>query len=146
MSVTTKQPTTALVKDFDHAACLLCGTENPWSLGLSFTADPEGRVSTCLQADTRFQGYAGMLHGGVSAAVLDAAMTHCLFHRGIRAVTADLRVRYVKTVPLNHAVEVRAWVMAATPPLYRLKAELALNGDVLVWAQATFCEVSMEKR
>jgi len=85
-----------------------------------------------------------MLHGGVSAAVLDAAMTHCLFHRGIRAVTADLRVRYVKTVPLNHAVEVRAWVMDATPPLYRLKAELALNGDVLVWAQATFCATSAE--
>jgi uncharacterized protein (TIGR00369 family) len=144
MSVTIKRPTAALVKDFDHAACLLCGTENPWSLGLSFTADPDGRVSTRLQADARFQGYAGILHGGVSAALLDAAMTHCLFHRGVRAVTADLRVRYVKAVPLHAAVELRAWVTEETPPLYRLKAELALAGVVLVWAQATFCATSAE--
>jgi len=132
------------VKDFDHAACLLCGTENPWSLGLTFASDGAGRVSTVLRADERLQGYAGMLHGGVSAAVLDAAMTHCLFHKGVRAVTADLRVRYVKAVPLNAGVVLRAWMTAETPPLYRLKAELCLEKSVLVWAQATFCEISPE--
>jgi uncharacterized protein (TIGR00369 family) len=144
MSVTTKQSTAGLVKEFDHAACLLCGTENPWSLGLAFEPDGAGRVCTVLNADERLQGYAGMLHGGVSAAVLDAAMTHCLFHKGVRAVTADLRVRYVKAVPLNAGVVLRAWITAETPPLYRLKAELCLENSVLVWAQATFCEISPE--
>ncbi len=66
-------------------------------------------------------------------------MTHCLFHRGVRAVTADLRVRYVHEVPYHMDVRLRAWVVDETPPLYRLKAELASGGRVLVWAQATFC-------
>ena len=145
MSATTKPSTAALVKAFDHAACLLCGTENPWSLGLTFVPDGDGRVCTVLKADERLQGYAGMLHGGVSATLLDAAMTHCLFHRGVRGVTADLRVRYVKAVPLKAGVELRAWVTAETPPLYRLKAELTLAGEVLVWAQATFCEIKKEE-
>jgi uncharacterized protein (TIGR00369 family) len=146
MSATTKQSTAALVKEFDHAACLLCGTENPWSLGLTFVPDSNGRVCTVLKADERLQGYAGMLHGGVSAAVLDSAMTHCLFHLGVRGVTADLRVRYVKAVPLNAGVELRAWVTVETPPLYRLKAELTLAGEVLVWAEATFCEITTKEK
>jgi uncharacterized protein (TIGR00369 family) len=144
MSVTTKTEKQPLGARFDHAACLLCGSDNPWSLGLAFEPDGAGRVCTVLNADERLQGYAGMLHGGVSAAVLDAAMTHCLFHKGVRAVTADLRVRYVKAVPLNAGVVLRAWVTAETPPLYRLKAELCLESSVLVWAQATFCEISGE--
>jgi uncharacterized protein (TIGR00369 family) len=144
MSVTTKAEKQPLGARFDHAACLLCGSDNPWSLGLAFEPDGAGGVCTVLNADERLQGYAGMLHGGVSAAVLDSAMTNCLFHKGVRAVTADLRVRYVKAVPLNAGVELRAWVTAETPPLYRLKAELCLEKSVLVWAQATFCEISPE--
>ena len=143
--MTTKKKKEPIGTRFDHSACLLCGTENPWSLGLSFSADGNGRVFTLLKADERLQGYTGILHGGVSAAMLDAAMTHCLFHRGIRAVTADLRVRYVKAVPLNAGVELRAWVTAETPPLYRLKAELCLENNMLVWAQATFCELKKEE-
>jgi len=144
MSATTEPAKEPVGARFDHAACLLCGSENPWSLGLTFASDGAGGVSTVLKADERLQGYAGMLHGGVSAAVLDAAMTNCLFHKGIRAVTADLRVRYVKAVPLNAGVVLRAWITAETPPLYRLKAELCLEKRVLVWAQATFCEISPE--
>jgi len=127
---------------FDHAACLLCGTDNPWSLGLTFESDSAGGVSTTVEADARLQGYAGMLHGGVSAALLDAAMTHCLFHRGVRAVTADLRVRYVKSVPIRQGVTLKAWVTEEMPPLYRLKAQILLEGIVLVWAKATFCKLS----
>jgi len=144
MSATTKTEQQPLGARFDHAACLLCGTENPWSLGLAFESDGAGGVSAMLKADERLQGYAGMLHGGVSAAMLDAAMTNCLFHKGVRAVTADLRVRYIKAVPLNTDVVLRAWMTAETPPLYRMKAELCLEKSVLVWAQATFCEISQE--
>jgi len=73
--------------------------------------------------------------------LLDAAMTHCLFHRGVRAVTGDLRVRYMHPVPCDETLNIKARVTEETPPLCRLQAELTLNGRVLVRAQATFCEV-----
>ena len=128
-----------------HRECLLCGDKNPWSLGLAFEPDGEGGVRTTFQPHERLQGYGGMLHGGVAAALLDAAMTHCLFHRGVRAVTADLRVRYPHPVPMGVRVGLRAWVTETCEPLYRLKAELTdRDHRVLVWAQATFCEVSAD--
>ena len=143
MSATTESSGQNLGAAFGHAGCLLCGAENPWSLRLAFEPDGNGGVSTALEPDERLQGYDGMLHGGVAAALLDAAMTHCLFHRGVRAVTADLRVRYPQPVPMGSRIGLRAWVMESHAPLYRLKAELAdRDRRVLVWAQATFCEVS----
>lgn len=127
---------------FGHAGCLLCGTENPWSFGLAFEDDGAGGVCTRFSPDVRMQGYEGFLHGGVAASLLDSAMTHCLFHRGVRAVTGDLRVRYPHPVPVCGTLDVRAWVLTAHAPLFRLRAELTRDERVLVWAQATFCEVS----
>jgi acyl-coenzyme A thioesterase PaaI-like protein len=137
MSATTERGVGAA---FGHAGCLLCGVANPWSFGLEFEDDGAGGICTQVCPDKRRQGYDGMLHGGVSAALLDAAMTHCLFHRGVRAVTGDLRVRYPHPVPIGRPLTLRAWIIDAHAPLYRLKAELAEEGRVLAWAQATFCQ------
>lgn len=141
MRVTTKAKGAALAQHFGHAACLLCGQENPWSAGLAFEPDGSGGVWTAIKPDARLQGYDGMLHGGVASAFLDAAMTHCLFHRNIRAVTAELRVRYPHPVPVGSRLILRAWVTEERPPLFRLRGELADGTQVRVWAQATFCQM-----
>jgi len=121
-----------------HTQCLLCGENNPWSLKLSFKPDVSGAVRTVFKAHEKMQGYAGMLHGGIISALLDAAMTHCLFHQGIQAVTADLRVRFIKPVPWNQAIEIMARNEESRPPLYRLHAELKQYGVTLAWAQGKF--------
>jgi len=127
---------------FGHDACLLCGRDNPWSLGLVFSPDGPDGVQATFAADPRLQGYDGLLHGGVAAAVLDAAMTHCLFRQGIRAVTGDLRIRYPHPVPVGGSFAVQARLAQAHPPLYRLTAELRDGDHTLVRAQATFCRVA----
>lgn len=144
MSATTKPVGHDIGHQYGHRACLLCGDKNPWSLGLAFEPDGEGGVRATFEPHEHLQGYDGILHGGVAAALLDAAMTHCLFHQGVRAVTADLRVRYPHPVPMGCQIGLRAWVTETHAPLYRLKAELTGGDRVRVWAQATFCEVSAD--
>jgi acyl-coenzyme A thioesterase PaaI-like protein len=101
--------------------------------------DPEGAWAR-FQAHAGLQGYDGIVHGGVIAAVLDAAMTHCLFHRGIKAVTGDLHVRYLESVPCSSKLEVFAKLEAARPPLYRMKAELRCEGRMMARAEARFMQ------
>jgi len=120
-----------------HAHCLVCGHENPWSLRLSFEPDGEG-VRATLVSDPRLQGYAGVQHGGVTATLLDAAMTHCLFHKNVRALTADLHVRYVHAIPSGAAMVLTAVLTGARPPLYRLRAELRVEGRLMAWSEAKF--------
>lgn len=138
MSATT-DTSANLGNQFDHERCLLCGERNPWSLKLTFL--PEGQqVTASFQPHPGLQGYGGVLHGGVISALLDAAMTHCLFHQGVRAVTGDLHVRFLRPVPCRQALELKAWLLSAAPPLYRLKAELTAGGLVMAWAEAKFVQ------
>lgn len=123
-----------------HDRCLLCGYGNPWSLGLKFRDGENGSVITEFQGDPRLQGYEGMLHGGVIAALLDSAMTHCLFHSGIRGVTGDLHVRFVEPVPCESALVIQARIVSGNPPLFHLRAEMRRGAQVMAWAEAKFIE------
>ncbi len=122
----------------DHAFCLLCGKLNPWSLRLSFIADGNGGVKTQFTATAVLQGYDGILHGGVTAALLDSAMTHCLFHQGIVALTADLHVRYIHAISCCACLEISALMLKCSPPLYRLRAEISQDGILMAWSEAKF--------
>lgn len=121
-----------------HAHCLICGTHNPFSLGLRFREDRHGSVRARFKALPRFQGYEGILHGGVISALLDAAMTHCLFLHGVRAVTGDLRVRFLEPVRCGAVLDVQAHTLEMTPPLYRVAAALVDDARVVARAEAKF--------
>ncbi|MBD3162194.1 MAG: PaaI family thioesterase [Candidatus Eisenbacteria bacterium] len=123
-----------------HDECLICGYKNPWSLGLRFESDQSDGVCGRFTGSPRLQGYEGMLHGGVVAALLDAAMAHCLFHQGIQGLTGDLHVRFVQPVSCDATLEVRSRVESAVPPLYYLRAELLDGERVMAWAKATFMQ------
>jgi uncharacterized protein (TIGR00369 family) len=121
-----------------HTYCLLCGTQNPIGLRLDFSAEEDGQVSASFKASRLLQGYNGVLHGGVISSLLDAAMTHCLFHRGIEAVTVELLVRYLRPVSIGAGLELRARITAELPLLYRLRAELKHADHVMAYARAKF--------
>gem|GEM_PF-201352 len=139
MFVTAEAPETISARN-GHSRCVLCGNLNPRSLNLSFQAARDGSVRTRFKAHAELQGYDDLLHGGVIASLLDAAMTHCLFHHGVQAVTGDLHVRFVQPVSCNVSLEIRAWVLVSYPPLYRLKAEIILEKRVMAWAEGKFMQ------
>ena len=121
-----------------HPRCVLCGPQNPWSLGLQFLPSEDDWVQTTFRGHERLQGYEGILHGGVIASLLDAAMTHCLFHHGVHAVTAALDIRYMEAVPLEVPLVVKARPVSMRPTLYRLQAQVEWEGRVLASAEARF--------
>ncbi len=118
-----------------HASCFACG-HSP-SLGLRFYSSEDG-VAARLQANTEWQGYAGFMHGGMIATLLDSAMTYCLFHHQIEAMTADLRIRYIEPVPCTKAIDVTARLTGQRRQIYELSAELCVAGQVKARATARF--------
>lgn len=72
------------------------------------------------------------------AALLDAAMTHCLFHAGVRAVTADLRVRFLRPVPCDAVIRLEAQILSSAPRLYRLHAEALVDGEPAARGEGRF--------
>lgn len=121
-----------------HAGCLFCGKENPIGFKLAFRARDDGSVRAEFACGPLLQSYPENLHGGVVAALLDAAMTNCLFSLGIEAVTAEMTVRFLTPVRLGHPAEVTAAVTRVRGPLYYLTAELVQDRAVTARAAATF--------
>ena len=69
MSVTTKQPTQELLDclcNEAHPFCLACSRAHECSLGLHFSLQEDGSVETRFECCPDFQGYEGLLHGGVT--------------------------------------------------------------------------------
>lgn len=133
-----------ITKRHPHPNCLLCGDSNPWSLRLSFHLGADGEVAARFRGRAELQGYDGILHGGVVASLLDSAMTNCLFHHGIRAVTGELKVRYRRPTPYEVELEIRASVTECRPPLYVVESELLCAGEVMASASAKFMQAPQE--
>jgi len=123
-----------------HSRCVFCGERNPRSLRLNFQADEDGAVQAGYRMEADLQGYENIAHGGIVAGLLDAAMTHCLFHQGIQAFTGDLHIRYVRPLACPIDLEIRAWVLSSRPPLHRLRAEIKNDGRMMTWAEAKFIQ------
>jgi len=88
----------------DDNYCFVCGTQNPVGLKLNFHYDEENQE---MVANTtfplHFQGWQGVLHGGLISTVLDEIMIKAIAHKGLKCVTAELNTRFKKPALLkNH--------------------------------------------
>jgi uncharacterized protein (TIGR00369 family) len=85
-------------KEFrDDRVCFVCGEKNPIGLKLKLRTDPErGESAAEVTFADHFQGWAGIVHGGLVAAVLDEAMIYAAGAKGLKCVTGEIMVRYVK--------------------------------------------------
>jgi acyl-coenzyme A thioesterase PaaI-like protein len=128
-----------------HCNCIVCGEQNPIGLGLAFRIGDDGTVYSEFEASDLLQGYSGILHGGIVAALLDACMTHCLFHHGVEAVTGALEVRFMKPVPCDASLTIRATLTTSHPPLYKLKSTLESGGRLMAHGHAKFVEADVNR-
>jgi uncharacterized protein (TIGR00369 family) len=143
MSVTTEAAREAMLalRERLHGACVLCGATQPHGLRLDFHVQEDGHVETTFDCHRRWQGYTGHLHGGVISALLDSAMTHCLFARGQVGMTGELKVRFLAPVDVDTPAVVKAWLVDSHGPLHCLRAELTQEGAIKAKATAKFMEV-----
>jgi uncharacterized protein (TIGR00369 family) len=129
----------AALRHWNHDRCFACG-KDAHGLGLRFVAcnDHADAVETQVTIGESFEGYVGVVHGGIVATLLDAAMTHCLMAKGIRAVTAALNVRYKHPMRSGMEAGVRAMLVSWRHPVYELKAWVETGGTTLAVATARF--------
>lgn len=83
--------------------CFACGLENPVGLKLRFYEVAEGEVRAEYLPPDHYQGYPGVLHGGIAASMLDEAANRV--HMGGDPprflFTARLDLRYRKNIPMG---------------------------------------------
>jgi uncharacterized protein (TIGR00369 family) len=81
----------------DDRTCFICGEKNPIGLKLRLRTDPAlGEAAAEVVFPESFQGWSGIVHGGLLAAVLDEALIYAAGAKGHMCVTGEITVRYIK--------------------------------------------------
>lgn len=122
--------------------CFACGADHPHGLKLQFRADGPGSVSADWVPSKAWEGFQGIVHGGIVATVLDEAMSKAVAAAGPPALTCHLEVRLRRHVAPEEALVVRGWVVEKRKRRIRVEAELRdrMNTE-RAHAWATFLEV-----
>jgi len=93
--------------------CFACGDDNPIGLHLDDIRREGEEVHATLRPRTDYQGYPGVLHGGISATALDEVMGwSAILLAGIWAATATMEVRYRAQIPVDQALALVAGISA----------------------------------
>jgi acyl-coenzyme A thioesterase PaaI-like protein len=79
----------------DNEQCFVCGKDNPVGLRVDFAVDAAAKtIGGRFVPRPEHQGYAGIIHGGIIAALLDEAMVKLAWRIGIPAVTAEITTKF----------------------------------------------------
>jgi acyl-coenzyme A thioesterase PaaI-like protein len=129
------------VKQPSSRTCFVCGRENHGGLGARWTSDrAAGEVRAELAIPERFNGYPGVVHGGVVTALLDEAMARtALIDGGFEdlLVTARMEVAFRQPIPTATPVTVIGRIRKKTGSRAQAEAELRLpDGSVAARAEA----------
>ncbi len=127
----------------DDHGCLVCGRDNPISLGLRFTVEG-GRAEASVVLPELVQGWRQVAHGGAVSALLDEAMFYALAGEGWRGMTAEMTVRFLRPVPTGVALRLTAERLRLHRRFGEARAQLHLGQDLLAEADGKFLSVKGE--
>lgn len=96
-------------KQLSTSNSITCGKNNPASLKCDFYDLENGETVTFFVPEEIHEGHTGIMHGGISAAVLDEVMGRATIHRTTsreeewlpKYVTAEMTTKYLKPIHIG---------------------------------------------
>lgn len=116
-------------------SCILCGKNNEHGLKIKFNMDKEKQMSYAfVKVSKMFNGYNGIVHGGITCALLDEAGFYAIMSQDIITVTMTLNTKFKKPVPIDTDLYLEGQVIEKRSRSVIASSKIMLNGTVLASA------------
>ena len=127
--------------------CFVCGRENPAGLKLDFYTPSSGHARTEIELPIKYEGYPGIVHGGIIAAILDETGGRAYMDdQHPFMVTAQLNVRYRKPVPIETPLVVHGVATERQGRVSRAHSEIRnMEGEILAEAELVLVDIPEEE-
>ncbi|MBX7067537.1 MAG: PaaI family thioesterase [Parachlamydiales bacterium] len=112
-----------MIELVDDHRCFACGMENMDGLRLEWIVDGPVMTTTFVPPQ-KYQGWKGIVHGGILATLLDEAMTRLAWISSGGALTAEMTVRYVAPALIGEMLYVRGEIVKESRKLVEMKATI----------------------
>ncbi|CAN5487145.1 hypothetical protein BH23CHL2_BH23CHL2_00380 [soil metagenome] len=126
--------------------CFGCGTLNQIGLQLEFREMPDGVwAESC--PDRRYEGYLGMIHGGVLTAMLDEAMSWAISASGEFTVTTRLNTTFRRPARVQATLLIEGRVVSRGRRLIETAAAIydVDSGKLVAEAEGRFMRVRADQ-
>jgi len=138
-----------MIKQPNSRHCFVCGLENDLGLQLKFYETGPGEISVEYTVPDHFQGYPGVVHGGIIASLVDEVLGRV--HMGSDPAnprfmfTAKMTVQYRKNVPTGKPIKIVGRAINSKRRTATSRAEvLDPDGELLAEADAVLVDVPEE--
>lgn len=118
--------------------CFVCGMANPIGLKLSFSYDEAGHASAKCNLSEAYEGYPGVIHGGIISTLLDEVMAKAVLKSGNVAFTANLTMRFRHPVPSDTSLHLEGWIVENKSRTIKTAASISDGSIVYAEAEAIF--------
>ena len=119
--------------------CFACGELNEAGLHLKLQL-ASGRCRVELTLPNRFEGWEGLIHGGIVCTILDEVMAWALVERDSWGVTARMSVDFRRPVLVGQSIRAEGWIVESKRRIQRTAGRIidAESGLELATAEATY--------
>jgi uncharacterized protein (TIGR00369 family) len=127
--------------------CFACGELNEIGLHLRLNLGP-GRCWTELEMTRRFEGWEGIVHGGILCTIMDEVMAWALVQYDSWGVTARMSVDFRRPVTVGQRIRAEGWISKSRRRIHVTAAKIvdAESGVELASAQATYVAASEARK
>ena len=128
--------------------CFVCGLENDYGLKLRFMDSGSGEVTAEYTVPEQFQGYPGVVHGGVVTAMLDevTGRAHMSSEHTRFMFTAKIEIRFRKNVPVGEPLRIVGRIEKSKSRMASSTGKIfGPKGDVLAEAKTLLVDLPEEE-
>ena len=127
--------------------CFVCGRDNPIGLHMYFYDNDADTVTGNFTPDDRYQGYPGIMHGGILATILDEVVGRVAMigdhHRFM--MTVNLKVQYRHPVEINTPLRAVGQVIRIRGRIGKAEGKIYLpDGTIACQADMTLADMPAE--
>jgi uncharacterized protein (TIGR00369 family) len=121
-----------------QSTCFVCGPGHPTGLRVRFRREADGSACAAWAPQPAWEGFRGIVHGGIVSTLLDEAMSKAVSGMGREALTAELTVRFHLAARTGQTLEIRGWVVESRKRLIRAEGSITAEGVELAHAHGVF--------
>jgi uncharacterized protein (TIGR00369 family) len=122
--------------------CFVCGDANPDGLHIRFFSEVDQAIAE-YTPPAKYQGYEKILHGGLTATLLDEIMAKAVLSKQRFAMTVELTVRYKKAIPIGEKLRLVGRVTRQEGRLLETAAEvIGPTGQIYATATGKYLEAA----
>jgi uncharacterized protein (TIGR00369 family) len=134
----------AVNKQPNSEMCFICGRSNPAGLYMRFYDDGGDEVVSHYTVPTQYQGYPGIVHGGIQAAMLDEVVGRVAMigdhHRFMMSVKLNVKFRH--PVPVSTPLKIVGRIVRLRGRLGKAEGMIQLpDGTIACEAALTLVDV-----